>query len=170
MIHLATGWRPPLDAFQPDFLINGRPARGITYGESITSDCPISNQLRDLIFECLYMDPSHRPSLKEIKDRVCRGHDATVVARDHVGDQPEGWDRFIERRRRPSWSKIRKKRKRSFLPVRANARWGGRRRRRTAAEDDADYVDDGRFSQGERVGARNRDDLRGLGRIASDDS
>ncbi|EPE30898.1 Protein kinase-like (PK-like) [Glarea lozoyensis ATCC 20868] len=161
MIHLATGWRPPLDAFLPTFMINGGPARGITYGESITTDSPISVQLRDLIFECLYMDPAHRPSLRDIKERVCRGLDAHVTARNHVGDQPEGWDRFIERRRRPSWSRVRRRRRRSFFPG------CGRRRQRTKAEDDAAYVPGGIFSQGERVGARNRDDLVGFD---SDDS
>jgi hypothetical protein len=55
--------------FQPTFRINGAMPRGRTYCPSLQAE-NYSNELKGLIFECLYEIPSHRPTIQAIKGRI----------------------------------------------------------------------------------------------------
>ncbi|KAH7389108.1 kinase-like domain-containing protein [Cadophora sp. MPI-SDFR-AT-0126] len=68
------------------FNIGNAPARGITYGTHLRAT-PYSNELKDMIHECLYEEPSHRPKLRNLKRRITDAI-ATCLA---AGTRPEGW-------------------------------------------------------------------------------
>ncbi|KAG4436509.1 hypothetical protein IFR05_008015 [Cadophora sp. M221] len=69
-----------------NFLINGAPALGITYGTKLRIK-DYSNTLKDAIHECLYEEPLHRPTLIALKTRIA----AAIAARLAAGDTPGGW-------------------------------------------------------------------------------
>ena len=58
--------------FLPNHLIDNLPAKGLTYGANLIP-YPYSNALKNLIFECLYEIPAHRPSLLELKGKILAG-------------------------------------------------------------------------------------------------
>lgn len=73
------------EIFWPDFPINGQLAKGHTYCENLSAYHEMySEELRDLIFECLYDRPEHRPSLYKVKKRIAVGmihaYDAAKVS------------------------------------------------------------------------------------------
>ncbi|KAH9216262.1 hypothetical protein DL95DRAFT_122624 [Leptodontidium sp. 2 PMI_412] len=68
------------------FLIGGAPALGITYGTKLRIT-KYSVTLKDAIHECLYEEPTHRPTLIALKARIA----AAIAARLAAGDVPEGW-------------------------------------------------------------------------------
>jgi hypothetical protein len=87
---------PPLKAFLPAFTLNELPARGHTFCKEIhTSE--YTTVLTDLVLECLYEQPRHRPSLKDIKERVFAVYETTVDLREQDDDFPEPMD-FLKTR------------------------------------------------------------------------
>ncbi|CAL3973700.1 unnamed protein product [Diplocarpon coronariae] len=78
------------DPFLPEnFLINGDFARGPLFGTELQQLQSYSTALRDLIHECLYEDPAHRPSLLQLKNRIRAGVNACRAAGETVD---EWWD------------------------------------------------------------------------------
>lgn len=72
----------------------GAPPKGPTYGEDLTHDSyPYSEGLKDTIFECLYENPSHRPTLVDLKSRI-RRFLLSWTAAHGVGTGQEGGDTF----------------------------------------------------------------------------
>ncbi|CAG8957863.1 hypothetical protein HYFRA_00000203 [Hymenoscyphus fraxineus] len=99
--------QPPI--FQPDFLINGKPAKGPTYGKNLPAyDGLYSSELRDLMYECMYENPAHRPSIWEVKKRISEGLENARDAADEADIKTEPLKDF-EPRRRPKSTKKRKK-------------------------------------------------------------
>jgi hypothetical protein len=78
------------DPFVPQYDLNDQPPKGITYGVHL-SHYPYSNELCDLIQECLYEKPAHRPGLIELKERV-RDLMETAILADPT---PEPWVDFL---------------------------------------------------------------------------
>lgn len=84
------------EPFVPGFTLNGAPARGIAYGInlqtfSINQGQNYSQEIIELIYECLYEKPVHRPTLVELKTRVRNGIEACIAA----GEEPEPWSAFL---------------------------------------------------------------------------
>jgi hypothetical protein len=69
---------------------NGKIAKGITFGVKLRS-YPYSQHLLDLISECLYEHPAHRPAFPQLKERVRDGFNAAVL----VNGGPEPWADFL---------------------------------------------------------------------------
>ncbi|KAE9381091.1 kinase-like protein [Stipitochalara longipes BDJ] len=78
------------DPYLPDYEIDDAPPKGITYGVNLNL-YPYSDTLKDLVQECLYDDPSHRPSLPDLKRRIYDGMESCIQA----GDPPEPWVDFL---------------------------------------------------------------------------
>jgi hypothetical protein len=78
------------DPFIPQFEINNAPAQGVTYGVDLHV-YPYSDSLLDLIQECLYERPAHRPGLIDLKQRVQAGMEAAILA----DPTPEPWVDFL---------------------------------------------------------------------------
>ena len=81
--------------FYPNFLIDGKPAKGLTYGVELMNT-PYSEELRHTILECMYEKPANRPPLSILKEKVhknltiCR--DALIASGDSEGEE---WDSFV---------------------------------------------------------------------------
>lgn len=69
---------------------NGELAKGIAFGIELRS-YPYSQHLIDLITECLYEHPKHRPTIPRIKERVRDGFNAAVLADGEI----EPWADFL---------------------------------------------------------------------------
>ena len=76
---LALTYNPPNHKapFLPKFPLNNNPAQGLTYGAKLQTygaaqGQKYSQSLIDLIYECLYEKPDHRPSLIALKTRVLK--------------------------------------------------------------------------------------------------
>lgn len=68
-----TGDEPePYLPFLPNYPIRKLPAKGTVFGTLLRSQDLYSDELKDLIQECLYEQPGHRPSLIELKTHVTR--------------------------------------------------------------------------------------------------
>lgn len=81
--------------FFPTFPLSGAPARGITYGYNLTTHFPeYSGELTSLVFECLYENPQHRPTLLELKTRTAQGI-IDIAARGPPHSLAEDWTNFI---------------------------------------------------------------------------
>lgn len=84
----------PNSPFYPNFLIDGKPAKGLTYGIELMN-MPYSEELRHTILECMYEKPANRPVLSILKEKIhknlaiCR--DALIAADDSDGEE---WDSF----------------------------------------------------------------------------
>jgi len=82
--------------FLPSFELNGSAALGITYGVNLQTygvdqGQKCSQTLIDLIYECLYEKPEHRPSLVALKIRVLEAIETCILA----GSTPEPWSAFL---------------------------------------------------------------------------
>jgi hypothetical protein len=80
----------PKEPFLPQQNLRGNPPQGITFGTDLQA-YPFSNQLLDLVQECLYEMPHHRPSLTELKENVTWGIGAALS----VGAESEPWNHFM---------------------------------------------------------------------------
>ena len=135
LINLSTSMvHPPLRIWRPlHFKTNNQVPRGWTYGERIRN-AVYSDSLKELIWECLYDRPAHRPTLQQLKKRVTRGLEEAIT-----NNAPqETWTDFEDQRDIPA-------------PV---DRKPIRKRKTKWNDGDEDYVDDGRFSSGERKNPR----------------
>ncbi|KAH9216257.1 kinase-like domain-containing protein [Leptodontidium sp. 2 PMI_412] len=77
--------------FFPTFHLNNAPPLGWTYGHDLQAYA-FSTTLKDLLFECLYEIPSHRPDLLNLKTRIAAAITATLAS-DKALINP--WDDFI---------------------------------------------------------------------------
>jgi hypothetical protein len=80
----------PRQPFLPSWPMNGQPAKGICYGTDI-HEYPYSDNLLDLIQECLYEHPKHRPTFPEFKERIRKGFEIALLA----DSDPEPWADFL---------------------------------------------------------------------------
>lgn len=90
---LATLSQQPPDSklpFLPTWMMNGQPAKGSCYGTDIHA-YPYNDNLLDLIQECLYEHPAHRPTFPELKERVKKGFDIALLA----DPDQEPWADFL---------------------------------------------------------------------------
>lgn len=71
--------------FLPIF-INGSPPKGITYGTKLQAQ-NYSPVLKDLIHECLYEKPEHRPTLLQLKTKISNAI-SEIVTRDGPEGEP----------------------------------------------------------------------------------
>lgn len=76
----------PFSPFFPAGNINGAAPKGILYGTRLRQQT-CSVQLQDLIFECLYERPSHRPTILELKARIEKG----ILTRTRAGGVLDEW-------------------------------------------------------------------------------
>ncbi|EPE30901.1 Protein kinase-like (PK-like) [Glarea lozoyensis ATCC 20868] len=67
-----------MNPFEPDFKIGGDDARGRTYGPRLRTTT-YSDELKSLIFECLYEIPTNLPTTAELKQRIGQG----IIRRIH---------------------------------------------------------------------------------------
>ncbi len=81
----------PAKPFTPNFDINGAPPKGRLFGVNLNAAPGYSATLKHLIQECLYENPKHRPSIKQLKGRVHAGILATLAA----GGGGEPWSDFL---------------------------------------------------------------------------
>jgi hypothetical protein len=82
----------PREPFTPRWNLNGEPAKGRTFGLPLRGQSPhYSRALTDLVQECLYEQPGHRPDLKELKTRVQNGWRAAFKADATL----DAWDDFL---------------------------------------------------------------------------
>ena len=93
--------RDPVQVFQPNFPISGNPASGRTYCQQIQAS-QYSDELIHLIFECLYEEPRHRPTLKNLKERISQGIETARASTtvDGRGGR-EAWSGFKDTRAEP---------------------------------------------------------------------
>ncbi|PMD38033.1 kinase-like protein [Hyaloscypha variabilis F] len=85
--------------FLPDFSLNGDAPQGLTYGVNlqmygVNSGPPYERYSQDLIetiYECLYEQPAHRPTLIDLKTRILEGIEDCRLA----GCKPEPWSIFL---------------------------------------------------------------------------
>lgn len=79
--------------FLPTWTLNGDPPAGIVYGHDLKSfqGNPYSGSLTDLIQQCLYDVPAHRPSVLELKDLIMAGLQAARAA----GALRDDWENFM---------------------------------------------------------------------------
>jgi hypothetical protein len=90
---LATLSQQPPDPtlpFLPTWMMNGEPAKGICYGTDIHA-YPYNDDLLDLIQECLYEQPVHRPKFPKLKERIRKGFDIALL----VDPNSEPWADFL---------------------------------------------------------------------------
>jgi len=80
----------PKEPFLPQHNLRGNPPMGITYGTDLQA-YPLSNTLLDLVQECMYEMPHHRPALSELKENTTWGIEATLS----VSAEPEPWGDFL---------------------------------------------------------------------------
>lgn len=78
------------NSFLPYNKINDEPPKGLTYGVDI-QEYPYSQTLRDLVQECFYEKPGHRPSLIDLKRRVLKGLETSMIA----DESEEPWEDFL---------------------------------------------------------------------------
>ncbi|KAH6669505.1 kinase-like domain-containing protein [Halenospora varia] len=92
---LFEGNETPSFQFPNNRTIMGAPPKGPTFGEDLTphDSYPYSEGLKDTIFECLYENPSHRPTLIDLKSRIRRFLLGWTAAHG-VGTGQEGGDTF----------------------------------------------------------------------------
>ncbi|KAG9232504.1 kinase-like domain-containing protein [Amylocarpus encephaloides] len=81
---------PP--SFLPDFPVCEEHPKGSTYNEMLRDIPNYSGEFKDLVWECLYEVPRHRPSLRELKKRVVQGLKAAIAASDGA---VEPWENFL---------------------------------------------------------------------------
>ena len=74
------------EEFYPTFNINGRRAQSLTYCPSLRNEA-YSNELKELIWECLYKLPFYRPGIREVKRRIGRALVVTEGEEDSDGDE-----------------------------------------------------------------------------------
>jgi hypothetical protein len=94
MYQIVTLGGPPSikDPFMPNFLINGAPAPGLTYGIDLNAYTEqYSKTLTDLIYQCLYQNPNHRISLADLKAKTVKGYASALTA----GSRLEDWANFL---------------------------------------------------------------------------
>lgn len=92
--------------FLPGHTINGAPPLGVTFGHNLHAFAPrYSRALTDLIYQCLYQDPAHRPTLNELKNKNTQAY---TVALD-AGADVEPWENFLPQ---PARGPRKRKRKR----------------------------------------------------------
>ncbi|KAF8851617.1 kinase-like protein [Acephala macrosclerotiorum] len=78
--------------FLPNDFINGARPKGITWGPNLAAYNGIySKSLTDLIYECLYENPNHRPDLQRLKYETSNA--ITVLQENNV--DPEEWRHFL---------------------------------------------------------------------------
>jgi hypothetical protein len=84
----------PLEPFTPRWKLNSETAKGRTFGLPLRGQSPhYSRALTDLVQECLYEQPGHRPDLKELKNRVQDGWRAAFKADATL----DAWEDFLPR-------------------------------------------------------------------------
>ena len=70
--------------FKPNWDILGEESKSLTYAKEIAS-FPYSQELKNLIWACLYEKPDNRPTLFELKRRVEIGYQEAIKALQEVG-------------------------------------------------------------------------------------
>ncbi|RDL42436.1 uncharacterized protein BP5553_02415 [Venustampulla echinocandica] len=81
-----------LKPFFPSWQISKRPAKGLTHGKYLQTVPRYSQTFKDLVYECLYEKPKHRPDVLELKGRICK---AWKLADSAAGSKGELWKWFI---------------------------------------------------------------------------
>ncbi|CZR55069.1 uncharacterized protein PAC_04955 [Phialocephala subalpina] len=80
--------------FFPSYQLNGQQAKGNTYGPDIRAYRNMYSQtLTDLISECLYENPDHRPTLPKLKYEIIKAYKAVQEVDDRIN--PEAWEHFL---------------------------------------------------------------------------
>ncbi len=83
---------PDPEPFTPRWKLNSETAKGRTFGlELLGQSLHYSRALTDLVQECLYEQPGHRPDLKELKPRVQDGWKAAFKANATI----DAWEDFL---------------------------------------------------------------------------
>jgi hypothetical protein len=96
MYRLITFEYSPLiqNPFFPTFLLNGAPAQGMSHGLNLTMYPEYGSALIELIIECLYENPQHRPTLLALKTRISDGFTA-ITNKGQPHDVAEDWTSFF---------------------------------------------------------------------------
>ncbi|KUJ08829.1 uncharacterized protein LY89DRAFT_326955 [Mollisia scopiformis] len=80
------------DPFLPSYPISGAPALGRTFGPDLNAYAgEYSKVLTDLIYECLYENPTHRPTLETLKYEITRAYN---LASQDDDNEIEPWKNF----------------------------------------------------------------------------
>jgi hypothetical protein len=90
--------------------INGAPAKCGTFRSYLAAPFwknTYSKALRDLIWECLYEIPAHRPTILELKARIRDSLKGALEAAEKLGEWPELWESFVPREEPPTFAQIR---------------------------------------------------------------
>ncbi|KAE9368345.1 kinase-like protein [Stipitochalara longipes BDJ] len=79
--------------FLPTWPLYAEPAKGITYGHKLNSFQPdlYSRKLTDLVQQCLYDVPAHRPNVLQLKELIASGLEDARGA----GAVREDWENFL---------------------------------------------------------------------------
>ncbi len=82
----------PKQPFTPRWKLNGDKPKGRTFGLPLRGQSPhYSRTLTDLVQECLYEIPGHRPDLNTLKARVRNGWAAAFDANPTL----DAWEDFL---------------------------------------------------------------------------
>jgi hypothetical protein len=82
----------PSTAFLLSWQIGGDPSKGLTYGIEMWGNNSYSQTLRNLIYECAYEMPAHRPMIRDPKKAVVLGWQDAERASGGRGGEP--WEDF----------------------------------------------------------------------------
>ena len=82
----------PSTAFLPSWQMRGNPPKGQTYGIEMWGNDSYSETLRNLIYECLYEIPEHRPTVRDLKKAVVLGWQDAQQGSGGTGGDP--WEDF----------------------------------------------------------------------------